>query len=146
MAVQIVMLDYDETTNVQELLDGMNRLMPRVSSSYRFMTLEHMYKMIESPTVTFLAWVDDKIVGMASMTVSYLPNGIICEFHNVVVDEIYRKQGVGTELVVALIKALPEGWRRVVAHVFTQNSDIVRILLKSGFRELHKGYFTLSPR
>ncbi len=141
----VVLLDFGEGSDDQKALDGINHLLRLIASGARPMTIDSMFRMVLSETSTFLAWEDGMIVGMASITVSHLPSGVICRIHDMIVDYPYRNQGIGSQLMDALLTRLPENWHLVDVYVDTPNSNIERICLKTGFRMLCEGRYTLSP-
>lgn len=142
---EITILDYGNAQEDQGSLDGINRLLAMLSGKAKPMKLDEMYRMIKSETWTFLAWVDGKIVGMASMAVVCQPIGIVCHVEDVVVDEEYRGQGISKELMLALIAMLPEGWRQLDLTSNPNRAAAHGLYEKLGFKLRETGNYRLSP-
>jgi ribosomal protein S18 acetylase RimI-like enzyme len=103
-------------------------------------------KMLEIPNL-FCYVIEDnnKLVGFAALTLRFVPTkGYVGVIEDVVIDEKYRKQGLGTKLINKLLTKAKE--RGVFAVELTSNPKrkIARKLYqKLGFKLLETGVFRL---
>jgi GNAT superfamily N-acetyltransferase len=88
----------------QEVLDGLNRILPQLSSSAPPLTLEQLDEICVNDTL-FIARDGGVIVGSLTLVVFRLPTGLRAWIEDVVVDEAARGKGVGEKLNKAAIKA-----------------------------------------
>ena len=92
----------DQVTD--ELLAGLNHLLPQLSSTAVPLTLDNLEGVVNSPTgQLFVARVDDAIVGMLTLVVFTIPTGVRGWIEDVVVDAGARGRGVGEALSLAAI-------------------------------------------
>lgn len=99
----------------QELLDGINRLLPQLSSSAREVTPDDLGALIGSDCVTLLvARNAGLIVGTLTLVIFRIPSGLRAWIEDVVVDSESRGIGVGEALTnVALELAKVRGVKTV---------------------------------
>jgi ribosomal protein S18 acetylase RimI-like enzyme len=87
-----------------ELVSGLNRLMPQLSSSAEPLTSDDVEAMIHSESTTLFVALDDaKVVGTLTLIVFSIPTARRAWIEDVVVDEGSRGIGVGRQLTVAAI-------------------------------------------
>ncbi|MCU1364218.1 MAG: TDP-fucosamine acetyltransferase [Acidimicrobiaceae bacterium] len=87
-----------------ELVVGLNRLMPQLSSSAEPLTSNDVDALIHSESTTlFIALDDANVVGTLTLIVFSIPTGRRAWIEDVVVDESSRGRGVGQELTLAAI-------------------------------------------
>jgi ribosomal protein S18 acetylase RimI-like enzyme len=103
------------TEATKELLDGLNRLLPQLSSSAAPLTLDDVERMVNADAVTlYVARHDQVIVGTLTLVVFGIPTGQRAWIEDVIVDEGSRGLGVGEQLTMA---AVDEARRRGVRSV-----------------------------
>jgi ribosomal protein S18 acetylase RimI-like enzyme len=87
-----------------ELVVGLNRLLPQLSSSAEPLTSDDVEAMIHSESATlFIALDDAKVVGTLTLIVFSIPTARRAWIEDVVVDESSRGSGVGQQLTMAAI-------------------------------------------
>jgi ribosomal protein S18 acetylase RimI-like enzyme len=98
-----------------ELVDGLNRLLPQLSKSASPLTVAAVEELLNSPATTvFIARNDDRIVGSLTLVIFPIPTGVRAWIEDVVVDESARGAGVGEALTNA---AVEESRRRHVRSI-----------------------------
>ncbi len=99
----------------QELLDGVNRLVPQLSSTAHAMTHEQLERMINSPCVKlFVAKSEGQIVGMLTLAMFAIPTGLRAWIEDVVVDDASRGLRIGDALTVAALDVARESGAKTV--------------------------------
>jgi ribosomal protein S18 acetylase RimI-like enzyme len=92
----------DEST--PEVLEGLNQLLPQLSTSAALLTASEVEALIDSPAVTlFLARDEGRIVGTLTLVIFPIPTGLRAWIEDVVVDEAARGTGVGEALTNAAV-------------------------------------------
>jgi len=92
------------TTCSDELLEGINALLPQLSSSATALTLDQMAAIIASDAITlFTADIDGVLVGTLTLATFPIPTGIRAWIEDVVVDTNARGHGVGEALTKAAV-------------------------------------------
>jgi ribosomal protein S18 acetylase RimI-like enzyme len=86
----------------QEVLDGVNRIMPQLSSSAPPLTLAELDEICVNDTV-FVARQNGDVVGSLTLVIFRLPTGLRAWIEDVVVDEAARGLGIGELLNKAAI-------------------------------------------
>ena len=86
-----------------ELVEGLNRLLPQLSSSASSLDLVDLEALVQSPSVLFVARDEGAIVGTLTLVVFAIPTGLRAWIEDVVVDESTRGRGVGEALTMAAI-------------------------------------------
>jgi ribosomal protein S18 acetylase RimI-like enzyme len=95
-----------------DLLSGLNRLLPQLSTTASPMDAAGLAALVDSPASTlFVASDDGEIVGTLTLVIVPIPTGVRAWIEDVVVDEAARGGGIGEALTVA---ALDEARRRNV--------------------------------
>jgi len=98
-----------------ELLDGLNSLLPQLSSNAGVLTMSDVEAMVESDVATlFVACDSDAIVGTLTLVIFPIPTGLRGWIEDVVVDEDARGLGIGEALTrAALDEARIRGVRSI---------------------------------
>lgn len=87
-----------------QLLAGLNQLLPQLSSSAPPLTISDLEALVRSPASTLLVALDgDVIVGSLTLVNFLIPTGLRAWIEDVVVDEKCRGLGVGAALVNAAV-------------------------------------------
>jgi ribosomal protein S18 acetylase RimI-like enzyme len=87
-----------------QLLAGLNQLLPQLSSSAPPLTISDLESLIGSPASTlFVALDGDVMVGSLTLVNFRIPTGLRAWIEDVVVDEECRGLGVGAALVNAAV-------------------------------------------
>ena len=87
-----------------ELVVGLNRLLPQLSSSAEPLTTDDVEEMIHSESSTlFVALDEGTVVGTLTLVVFSIPTGRRAWIEDVVVDEGSRGTGVGQQLTMAAV-------------------------------------------
>ena len=103
----------DEAT--QELIEGLNELLPQLSTNAAPLTIADVEALVASPvTVLFVARDEGRIVGSLTLVVFAIPTGLRAWIEDVVVDGSAREAGVGEALTNA---AIEESRRRHVRSI-----------------------------
>lgn len=76
---------------------------------------------------------DDKILGFITATSLYET----CDILSIVVDPLYRRQGIATNLIGYLISDLGEELKLVTLEVATKNKEALSLYDKFGFEVVH---------
>jgi ribosomal protein S18 acetylase RimI-like enzyme len=99
----------------QELLAGLNHLLPQLSTTATALTSSDLEALVDSSSVTVLVARDEgRIVGSLTLVVFPIPTGLRAWIEDVVVDESARGTGVGEALTNA---AIEESRRRHVRSI-----------------------------
>ena len=89
----------------QELIDGLNELLPQLSTNAAPLTLADVEALVASPvTILFVARDAGRIVGSLTLVVFAIPTGLRAWIEDVVVDGSARGAGVGEALTSAAIE------------------------------------------
>ena len=88
----------------EELVDGLNHLLPQLSKSAPPLERGDVEALIASPAATvFIARDEGRMVGSLTLVVFAIPTGLRAWIEDVVVDEAARGAGVGEALTMAAI-------------------------------------------
>jgi ribosomal protein S18 acetylase RimI-like enzyme len=118
----------------QEVLDGLNRILPQLSSSAPPLTLEQLDEICVNDTL-FIARDGGVIVGSLTLVVFRLPTGLRAWIEDVVVDEAARGKGVGEKLNKAAIKATFDSGARTLDLTSRPSREAAnRLYQKLGFQ------------
>lgn len=96
-----------------ELVAGLNRILPQLSSSAPPLTLDELEEICVNDTV-FVARRDGEIVGSLTLVIFRLPTGLRAWIEDVVVDEAARGLGIGELLNRAAIDKTFESGARTL--------------------------------
>ncbi|MGA2295701.1 MAG: GNAT family N-acetyltransferase [Acidimicrobiales bacterium] len=103
------------TTASDGLLEGLNHLLPQLSSTAPPLTMNDVEALVSSPALTFFVAMQEGImVGTLTLVIFPIPTGLRAWIEDVVVDESARGLGVGAALTNA---ATDEAQRRGVRSV-----------------------------
>jgi ribosomal protein S18 acetylase RimI-like enzyme len=92
------------TSPTNELLDGLNHLLPQLSSSAPPLTMEDLEQLLTADSVTLLVAENEGVlVGTLTLIVFPIPTGIRAWIEDVVVDKDTRGLGVGAALTTAAV-------------------------------------------
>lgn len=120
-------------TATNDLVEGLNHLLPQLSSSASALTRSDVEVLVASPSSRlFVGRDDNRIVGVLTLVVFAIPSGLRAWIEDVVVDESTRGTGVGEALTRA---ALEEAKRRGVRSV-DLTSRPARIAANSLYQKL----------
>ncbi len=120
-------------TATNDLVEGLNHLLPQLSSSASALTWSDVEVLVASPSSRlFVGRDDNRIVGVLTLVVFAIPSGLRAWIEDVVVDESTRGTGVGEALTRA---ALEEAKRRGVRSV-DLTSRPARIAANSLYQKL----------
>lgn len=87
-----------------ELLDGLNDLLPQLSSTAPLLTMHDVEEIVDSDAATLFVASDDGVaVGMLTLVIFSIPTGLRAYIEDVVVDEGTRGTGVGEALTNAAV-------------------------------------------
>jgi ribosomal protein S18 acetylase RimI-like enzyme len=118
----------------QEVLDGLNRILPQLSSSAPPLTLVELDEICVNDTV-FIARDSGVIVGSLTLVIFRLPTGLRAWIEDVVVDEAARGKGVGEKLNKAAIKATFDSGARTLDLTSRPSREAAnRLYQKLGFK------------
>ncbi len=118
----------------QEVLDGLNRILPQLSSSAPPLTLVQLDEICVNDTV-FIARDGGVIVGSLTLVIFRLPTGLRAWIEDVVVDEAARGKGVGEKLNKAAIKATFDSGARTLDLTSRPSREAAnRLYQKLGFK------------
>ena len=99
----------------EELVAGLNHLLPQLSTSAPPLTTPDVEALVASPaTIVFIARDGGQIVGSLTLVVFPIPTGLRAWIEDVVVDGSARGKGVGEALTTA---AIEESRRRHVRSI-----------------------------
>ena len=86
------------------LVEGLNHLLPQLSSSAPPLTRDSVQELVDSPALTiFVARDGDRVVGSLTLVVFAIPTGLRAWIEDVVVDGATRGAGIGQALTNAAI-------------------------------------------
>jgi ribosomal protein S18 acetylase RimI-like enzyme len=94
-------------TATDEIVAGINRIMPQLSKSAPPMTVAELQEICTNDTV-FIARRDGEVVGSLTLVVFRIPTGLRAWIEDVVVDEAARGLGIGESLNLAAIRRTDE--------------------------------------
>ncbi len=118
----------------QEVLDGLNRILPQLSSSAPPLTLVQLDEICVNDML-FIARDSGVIVGSLTLVIFRLPTGLRAWIEDVVVDEAARGKGVGEELNKAAIKATFDSGARTLDLTSRPSREAAnRLYQKLGFK------------
>ncbi len=98
-----------------ELLEGINHLVPQLSSSAGAVTSKQLEAMLTSHCLTFfIARSEGVIVGTLTLAVFPIPTGLRAWIEDVIVDDASRGLGIGEALTTAALDVARERGARTV--------------------------------
>lgn len=118
----------------QKVLDGLNRILPQLSSSAPPLTLVQLDEICVNDML-FIARDSGVIVGSLTLVIFRLPTGLRAWIEDVVVDEAARGKGVGEKLNKAAIKATFDSGARTLDLTSRPSREAAnRLYQKLGFK------------
>jgi ribosomal protein S18 acetylase RimI-like enzyme len=101
-----------------EILEAFERLMPQLSPDHRAPSMEMLKEMIGDPGLKLLMAGDPHekggIAGTLSLVLFGIPTGLHARIEDVVVDQVWRGQGIGRLLVQEALRLVSETGARGV--------------------------------
>lgn len=134
------------TSATSELVEGLNRLLPQLSSRAVALTNGDVERMVGSETTTlFVARHDQSIVGTLTLAVFSIPTGLRAWIEDVVVDEASRGLGVGEQLTMAAVDEARRRGARTVDLTSRPSRDAANAMYqKLGFELRDTNVYRLS--
>ena len=133
MSDQAVVIEVAEHAT-PEVLEGLNRILPQLSSSAPALSLEELEEICVNDTV-FIARDNGAIVGSLTLVIFRLPTGLRAWIEDVVVDQAARGRGVGEALNKAAIKATFDSGARTLDLTSRPSREAAnRLYRKLGFK------------
>jgi ribosomal protein S18 acetylase RimI-like enzyme len=128
-----------------ELVAGLNHLLPQLSSSAPPLTTDQVAKLVDSSAATlFVAREDQRIVGTLTLVVFAIPTGVRAWIEDVVVDGAARGRGVGEALTLAAIdEAKGRGVRSIDLTSRPSRAAANALYLKLGFEARETNVYRL---
>ena len=122
------------------VVDGMNKLLPQLSSSATSMSEEDVTRFLDQPSTTLFVYTPDddpdNILGMLTLVVFEIPTGIRAWVEDVVVAKETRGQGAGRQLVDASVEyALKIGAKTVDLTSRPTREAANRLYRRAGFKQ-----------
>lgn len=129
-----------------EIVDGLNHLLPQLSSNPSTLTIDDVERMIQSEAATlFVASDEFVIVGTLTLIIFSTPTGRRSWIEDVVVDQGARGAGVGEQLTTAAIdEARQRGVRSVDLTSRPSREAANAMYVKLGFGRRETNVYRLS--
>jgi len=124
-------------TVTDEVVEGLNRLLPQVSSSAKPLDRQAVAALIASPALTvLLARSDGVIAGSLTLVMFPIPTGLRAWIEDVVTDEAARGQGIGAILTREALRLARQAGARTV-DLTTRPSRVAagRLYEREGFTQ-----------
>ena len=120
-----------------ELLEGINRLVPQLSSSADAVTQDQLAALVASECVTlFVARSEGAVVGTLTLATFPIPTGLRAWIEDVVVDDASRGLGVAEALTIAALDVARERGARTVDLTSRPSREAANSLYKKlGFKQ-----------
>jgi ribosomal protein S18 acetylase RimI-like enzyme len=130
-----------------ELVVGLNKLLPQLSSNAEPLTSDDVDAMVHSESVTLFTALDEgNVVGTLTLVVFSIPTGRRAWIEDVVVDEGSRGVGVGRQLTeAAIVEARLRGVRSIdlTSRPSREAANAMYLKLGFGLRETNNYRLTL---
>jgi ribosomal protein S18 acetylase RimI-like enzyme len=129
-----------------DLLEGLNTLLPQLSSTAPPLTMVDVHAMVDSDAVTlFVARDNGVVVGTLTLVVFSIPTGLRAWIEDVIVDEDARGIGVGEALTAAAIDEARERGARSLDLTSRSSREAANVLYqKLGFERRDTNVYRLS--
>jgi ribosomal protein S18 acetylase RimI-like enzyme len=129
-----------------EVVDGLNRFLPQLSSTATEVTLSQLRDMVQSSSTTlFVARNNGALVGTLTLAVFRIPTGLRGWIEDVVVDESERGTGVGEALTLAAIdEARRRGIRSLDLTTRPTRDAANRLYARLGFEQRETNVYRFS--
>jgi ribosomal protein S18 acetylase RimI-like enzyme len=130
----------------EELLNGLNNLVPQLSSSAAPLTIGDVEALIANPAVSvFVAKNDGAIVGTLTLVVFPIPSGLRAWIEDVVVDEGARGLGAGAALTEAAVAESKKRGARSIDLTSRPSREVANAMyVKLGFEQRETNVYRLS--
>ena len=130
----------------EELLIGLNNLVPQLSTSAAPLTIGDVEALIANPAVSvFVAKNDGAIVGTLTLVVFPIPSGLRAWIEDVVVDEGARGLGAGAALTEAAVAESKKRGARSIDLTSRPSSEVANAMyVKLGFEQRETNVYRLS--
>jgi len=129
-----------------ELLRGISALVPQLSSSRHALTAAELREITACPVVRLLTAKDGtEVVGMLTLLLVRIPTGLRAILEDLAVDAAYRRQGVGSALMMSACDIAAKAGARTVDFTSRPSRvDANRLYLNLGFERRDTGIFRLT--
>ena len=130
----------------EELLNGLNNLVPQLSSSAAPLTIGDVEALIANPAVSvFVAKNGGAIVGTLTLVVFPIPSGLRAWIEDVVVDEGARGLGAGAALTEAAVAESKKRGARSIDLTSRPSREVANAMyVKLGFEQRETNVYRLS--
>jgi len=134
------------TSASTELLEGINRLVPQLSSSAAVVTWEQLEALVTSDCLTFfIARSEGAIVGTLTLAIFPIPTGLRAWIEDVIVDDASRRLGIGEALTIAALDVARESGVRTVDLTSRPSRSAANALYQRlGFEQRETNVYRLS--
>ncbi len=128
------------------LLEGLNRLLPQLSTTAPPLTSADLAALLASPGATvFVAWLDGRVVGTLTLVEYAIPTGRRAWIEDVVVDASARQRGVAADLTRAAVdRAAAQGHRQVELTSRPARVAANALYVKLGFQPRETNVYRIS--
>jgi ribosomal protein S18 acetylase RimI-like enzyme len=97
------------------LLEGMNRLLPQLSSTAPVVSDSYLAALLATQGVDLMVAIDDEqVVAMVTLVSFKIPSGVRGWIEDVIVDEHFRGRGVGRQLMIGAIEEFKRNGVRTI--------------------------------
>jgi ribosomal protein S18 acetylase RimI-like enzyme len=126
-----------------ELLAGLNKLLPQLSTTAPALKLADLERVIRSPSITlFVASDNDEVIGSLTLAMFPIPTGVRAWIEDVVVDGSSRGAGVGEALIGAAINEARRSNARSIDLTSRPDRESANGLYKKiGFEQRHTNVY-----
>lgn len=130
----------------EELLIGLNNLVPQLSTSAAPLTIGDVEALIANPAVSvFVAKNNGAIVGTLTLVVFPIPSGLRAWIEDVVVDEGARGLGAGAALTEAAVAESKKRGARSIDLTSRPSREVANAMyVKLGFEQRETNVYRLS--
>jgi ribosomal protein S18 acetylase RimI-like enzyme len=115
-------------------VDRINVLLRQLSNRARPLNIAMLTLVVETHHV-FVARHEGHIIGTATLVTTYQLTGTRCSIQDVVVDQDFRRRGIGEQLTLALITCVPPDARSLELTSNPTREDARRLYEKLGFEQ-----------
>ncbi len=141
------MIKFEELKNVTtKALEEMNILLPQLSKNAKPLTYASLLEVIQDSAATLLVVKDGvRIIGTGTLLVFHNPIGKWASLQDVIIDEAYRRQGLGEKLMKHMIDLARE--HRVGGIELTSKPERVagnKLYQKLGFKHHETNVYRLT--
>jgi ribosomal protein S18 acetylase RimI-like enzyme len=129
-----------------EVVEGLNKLLPQLSSKPPTLTIDDVERMVHSEAATlFVATENGVVLGTLTLIIFLIPTGRRGWIEDVVVDEGARGAGVGEQLTIAAIdEARVRGVRSIELTSRPSREAANAMYVKLGFGRRETNVYRLS--